>query len=146
MDITKITQTRINETTRQNTVKTATNTPKNGADFTEIIKQRLNNSAKINDILNVKVAAQPQEVTTLTFSKHAKERLENRNIEMSDEFISEIQSALERASAKGIKNALMLSNDSAFIVNIASKTVITAMNMDEMRNNIITNIDGTVII
>ena len=47
---------------------------------------------------------------------------------------------------KNIKNALIISDGAAFIVNTASNIVVTTMNNSEMRDSVITNIDGTVIL
>ncbi len=44
------------------------------------------------------------------------------------------------------QDALVLNGDSMFIVNTTSNTVITALKGSEMKENVFTNIDGTVII
>jgi flagellar operon protein len=92
-------------------------------------------------------AAQAQQgLTGLTFSKHAKQRLAQRNIDIDDGLIEKINEAISKASEKSIRNALVLSEESAFIVSIDNNVVVTAMNSLEMRENVITNIDGTVIL
>ena len=40
----------------------------------------------------------------------------------------------------------MVMNDAAFIVNAASRTVITALDKNEMKDNVFTNIDGALFI
>ncbi|QEY34339.1 flagellar operon protein [Caproiciproducens galactitolivorans] len=82
----------------------------------------------------------------LTFSKHALQRMDSRNIPVSGQLLSQINSAVTKARAKGIKDALILSGQTAFIVNIPSSTVVTTMNGQELTDNIFTNIDGAVII
>lgn len=84
--------------------------------------------------------------TNLVFSKHAAQRLQDRNIEISQELMNKLSDAVGRAAEKGIKNALILGNDTSFIVNIPSKTVVTTMSSQSMKENVVTNIDGTVII
>lgn len=120
----------------------------NNLNFEELIRSRLNNIKATNDIINAQTSRvqKTRADGEITFSKHAQERLSSRNVEISGEFIEKMNGALCKASQKGIRNALMISGESAFIVNVDSGTVITAMNIDEMRNNIITNIDGTVIL
>lgn len=86
------------------------------------------------------------EAHELTFSKHAKQRLAQRNIDIDFELIEKINGAVKKASEKSIKNALVLSEESAFIVSVDNNVVVTAMNNQEMRENVITNIDGTVIL
>ena len=82
----------------------------------------------------------------LTFSKHALQRVEARQIDLSQELMSRINSAVEKAKSKGIHDALMMGDNTAFIVNVPSSTVITIMNSGEMKENIFTNIDGAVIL
>lgn len=82
----------------------------------------------------------------LKFSKHAAERLESRNISLSDEQNARLADGVEQASAKGIRESLVLVDSLAFIVNVPNKTVVTAMDQTETNSNIFTNIDGAVII
>ena len=82
----------------------------------------------------------------LKFSKHASNRLSMRNIELSDEQVNRLQDGMQKANAKGIKDSLMIMDKLAFIVNVPSSTVVTAMDQTETSDNIFTNIDGAVII
>jgi flagellar operon protein len=76
------------------------------------------------------------------FSKHAAQRLSNRNIEQKER----LQAGTAKASQKGIRESLVLVDQLAFIVNIPNNTVVTAMQQNETDENIFTNIDGAVII
>lgn len=80
------------------------------------------------------------------FSHHAEQRLKQRGIEFQPEQLAKIQNAIDRAASKGAKDALMLINDTALIVNIKNRTVVTAMNGDSMKDNLFTQIDSAVII
>jgi flagellar operon protein len=82
----------------------------------------------------------------LNFSKHASERIEGRNIYLSQDDINKLSSAVKKAQDKGIKNSLVLMDDRAFIVNIKSRTVITAVDGQHLKENVFTNIDGAVIV
>lgn len=84
--------------------------------------------------------------SVLKFSKHAANRLSTRNIELSDSQVMRLQDGMEKANAKGIKDSLVLVDELAFIVNIPSSTVVTAMDQSETNDNIFTNIDGAVIV
>ena len=84
--------------------------------------------------------------SVLKFSKHAANRLNTRNIELSDEQVNRLQDGCQKANAKGIKDSLVLVDELAFIVNIPSSTVVTAMDQNETSENIFTNIDGAVIV
>lgn len=80
------------------------------------------------------------------FSKHASNRLNTRNIELTDGQMERLNEGAKKAQAKGIKDSLVLVDSLAFIVNVPSSTVVTAMEQSEAKENIFTNIDGAVII
>lgn len=84
--------------------------------------------------------------SVLRFSKHAANRLHTRNIELSDEQVTRLQDGCQKADAKGIKDSLVIVDELAFIVNIPSSTVVTAMDQNETKESIFTNIDGAVIV
>ena len=79
----------------------------------------------------------------LRFSKHANERLLNRNINLSAEQMERLETGTSKAREKGIQESLVMVDNLAFIVNIKNNTVITAM--DDSSDSIFTNIDGAVI-
>ncbi|ROR30769.1 flagellar operon protein [Mobilisporobacter senegalensis] len=80
----------------------------------------------------------------LKFSKHANDRLAERNIDLSDSQLERLELGARKASEKGINESLVMIDDLAFIVNVKNNTVVTAVNDSE--NKIFTNIDGAVII
>ena len=79
------------------------------------------------------------------FSAHAQSRMKSRNIPVTPQMMNKLQSAVNTASAKGSNNSLVLFSNAAFIVNVPNRTVVTAMDGDNIRENIFTNIDSTVI-
>ena len=80
------------------------------------------------------------------FSKHAAQRLSNRNIELTKDQKERLQAGTAKASQKGIRESLVIMDNLSFIVNIKNRTVITAMDQSENEENVYTNIDGAVII
>lgn len=104
---------------------------------------KLNMGISFEEILKQKQSAKEPE---LKFSKHAAMRLENRNINLTDEQNSRLETGVQKASEKGISESLVIVDSLAFIVNIPNKTVVTAMDQKEAADNIFTNIDGAVII
>lgn len=82
---------------------------------------------------------------TVKVFKACLQRLESRNISLSEEQNARLEDGVEQAHAKGIKDSLVLVDSLAFIVNVPSKTVVTAMDQTETQSNIFTNIDGAVI-
>lgn len=81
----------------------------------------------------------------LDFSGHAMERLEERSISMNENDMQRLQEAVSRAEEKGSRDSLVLDGDQAFLVNIPNKTVVTAVDMMELRDRVFTNIDSTVL-
>jgi flagellar operon protein len=81
----------------------------------------------------------------LTFSAHARSRLQSRNLDMTPEVMGKLEKAVSGAQRKGSRDSLILLRDMAFIVNIPNRTVITAMDGNSMKENVFTNIDSTVI-
>ena len=79
------------------------------------------------------------------FSKHASQRLETRNIQLSSEQSTRLEDGVLKAQEKGIKESLVLVDSLAFIVNIPNKTVVTAMDQTDTQQNVFTNIDGAII-
>ena len=81
----------------------------------------------------------------LRFSKHAANRLADRNLTLSDEQLNRLTEGTRKAGEKGIKESLVMVDQLAFIVNVPNHTVITAMDQTQASENIFTNIDGAVI-
>jgi len=86
-----------------------------------------------------------EELEKVKFSNHAMTRLESRNIQFNESEMSKIQNAVDKAEAKGSKDALVLMNDTALIVNIPNKTVVTAIQVEKQNENIFTNIDSVIL-
>lgn len=82
----------------------------------------------------------------LKFSGHAMDRLRDRGIVLSKSDLQNLEGAVNKAAAKGAKDTLVLSNSAAFIVSVANRTVVTAMDRNSLNNNVFTNIDSTVVI
>jgi flagellar operon protein len=85
-----------------------------------------------------------EELEKVKFSNHALKRLEARNIQLSDNDLSKIQNAVEKAEAKGSKDSLVMMDKTAFIVNIPNKTVVTAIEVANSNESVFTNIDSVV--
>jgi flagellar operon protein len=86
-----------------------------------------------------------EKVNDLKFSAHAQTRMKSRNIDVSPSMMVKLTNAVDSAQKKGSKNSLVLFPDAAFIVNITNRTVVTAMDGENIRENIFTNIDSTVL-
>ncbi len=79
------------------------------------------------------------------FSKHANQRLESRNITLTDTQMDRLNQGVNQARGKSINESLVMMDNLAFIVNIKNNTVVTALEQGE-DGNVFTNIDGAVIV
>ncbi len=95
-----------------------------GADFTKIFQDELNK---------------------IKFSNHALKRMESRNIQIGENEVTKLQNAMDQAESKGAKDSLVMMKDTAFIVNVPNRTVVTAVSLNENESNIFTNIDSVVL-
>ena len=87
-----------------------------------------------------------KELQEIRFSKHAQERLNERNIHLDQKDLSELHQAIVLAERKGANDSLVLLRDLAFIVSVKNKTVVTAMCGENLKDNVFTNIDSAVIV
>lgn len=82
----------------------------------------------------------------LKFSSHAKQRLDSRGIQLDSNAINKLNSAVDKADKKGVKDSLVLMNDIAFVVNVPNRVVVTTVDDASMKEHIFTNIDGAIIL
>lgn len=82
----------------------------------------------------------------LKVSKHATERLAERNIHIPEQEWNRISAKVDEAKQKGIKESLVLTEQAAMIVSAKNHTVITAMERTEAKDQVFTNIDGTIVL
>jgi flagellar operon protein len=87
----------------------------------------------------------PAAIDPVKFSNHAVERMMSRGIHFSPEDVSRLNEAVSRAASKGSKDSLILMNDSALIVSVKNKTVVTVMDKNALKENVFTNIDSTIV-
>lgn len=85
-------------------------------------------------------------VNEVKISGHAMERLRSRNIQLNGEDMRKLTDAIEKADSKGARESLLLYKDVAFIASIRNKTIITAIDKDNAKDNVFTNIDSAVIV
>lgn len=80
------------------------------------------------------------------FSSHAQERLKARNISFTQEQMQQIEGAVNSVAQKGGKDSLVMVGDAALVVSIKNRTVVTAMDRQQMKGNVFTNIDSAVVL
>ncbi|MBR3121575.1 TIGR02530 family flagellar biosynthesis protein [Oceanobacillus profundus] len=82
----------------------------------------------------------------LKISKHASQRIAERNIQIDEQQWEIIGEKMQEAKKKGITDSLIVMNNAALLVNAKNHTVVTAMNREEATSRIFTNINGTILI
>lgn len=88
---------------------------------------------------------QAQDAQALQFSGHARTRLQSRGLELTPERMQRLTQGVEQAAAKGAKSSLVLLDNVAMVVSVRNRTVITAMDATQLKENVFTNIDSAVI-
>ena len=80
----------------------------------------------------------------ITFSKHALNRLRERNLDLSGDELNKLGDTVDKMAQKGARESLIYMGDIAMVVSVANRRVITAM--DSTNENIFTNIDSAAIL
>lgn len=82
----------------------------------------------------------------VTFSNHAIQRLESRNLNFSNQDLQKLDDTVAKMAQKGARESLIYMNDMALVVSVTNRTVITAMDGSSAKENIFTNIDSAAIL
>ncbi len=82
----------------------------------------------------------------VNLSQHAETRIRSRNLPWTAEMQKRVSQGIDSAEAKGSKETLILADNLAIIANVKSRTVVTAMERDQMKEKIFTNIDSAVLV
>ena len=79
--------------------------------------------------------------TELKVSNHARKRLEQRGYSLAQQDMTTLNTAVNELEEKGSEQSLLLYKDLALIASVRNRTIITALNPDEL--DTVTNIDST---
>lgn len=106
-------------------------------------KSQINGSSKVpgnefKDILNKAI----DKKDSFIISKHAEERLKLRNIQLSETDMQRINEGINKAQAKGSSDCLICYKGNALVTSIKNRTVITAVDQENTKGNVYTNIDS----
>lgn len=106
--------------------------------FDQVNEKKMSESAPNSDLSQVRAP--------LKFSAHASQRLKDRKIALDPLTLTKVNTAIDKAAAKGVEDTLVLTPEAALIVSVKNRTVITALDRNSLSGNVFTNIDGAVII
>ena len=81
---------------------------------------------------------------SIKVSHHAQKRLTDRELTLQETDYDSLSTAMSELAAKGSKESLLVCKDMGLIADVHSRTIITAMGMNEL--NTVTNIDSATFI
>jgi flagellar operon protein len=89
--------------------------------------------------------------SNVTFSGHAQTRLASRQISLTSNDLGKLSDALNRAAAKGSRSSLVLMDSDqggrvGLVCSVPNRTVITAVDAQQLKDNIFTNIDSAMLV
>ena len=82
----------------------------------------------------------------LNLSTHAAKRLRERNLEMDTEEFFKLRGAVDKLKSKGGKDSLIITDKAAYIVDVNKNTIVTAVDKNNLMENVFTKIDSTMIV
>jgi flagellar operon protein len=82
---------------------------------------------------------------SFTLSNHAQRRLEQRQIDLQDDKLERLGRAIDGLAARGGRQSLVMLDQVAYVVHVASHTVVTAVAPGERKEAIFTQIDSVAI-
>ena len=77
-------------------------------------------------------------------SAHAMKRLQERNIELDGNEYMKLKEAITKLRGKGGHDSLVITNKAAYVVDVDKNTVVTAVDKNNMNENVFTKIDSTI--
>ena len=82
----------------------------------------------------------------IKLSVHAARRLHERNLEVDGDEFFKLKGAMDRLRDKGGQDSLVVTDKAAYILDVAQNTIVTAMDKEQLTDNVFTKIDSTLII
>lgn len=80
----------------------------------------------------------------INVSTHAMKRLQERNIELDGSEYMKLKEAVSKLRAKGGHDSLVITQKAAYVVDVDKNTVVTAVDKNNMNENVFTKIDSTI--
>lgn len=101
-----------------------------------------NIETSFKDVLGKKINKQE----SFVISNHAAERLRQRNISFNEADMKNINEGINKAEEKGCQQSVILYKDTALVTSIKNRTIITALDKDNSKGNVFTNIDSVIML
>ena len=81
----------------------------------------------------------------MQFSEHALKRVDQRQISLDGGQLDRLQKAMDTLGQRGSRQSLVMLDQVAYVVHVPSHTVVTAVQPDENKERVFTQIDSVVI-
>ena len=101
------------------------------------------NKDEFKNLLNEQIGAAKQD-HGISLSVHAAKRLQERNLTMDNSEFFKLRGAMDKLKQKGGQDSLVITDKAAYIVDVPNNKVVTAMDKENMVENVFTKIDSTV--
>ena len=79
-------------------------------------------------------------------SQHAAKRLDERKINVDTQEFMKIREGLDKLKEKGGRDSLVITQHGAYIMDVDKQTMVTAIDKNDMADNVFTKIDSTIFI
>lgn len=96
-------------------------------------------SSEFNQILKSNINEAPE----LQISNHAAKRLAMRNINLDGKEYMKLKEAWGKLKSKGGQDSLVVTDKAAYILDVSNGKVVTAVDKNDMSENVFTKIDST---
>lgn len=108
------------------------------SEFKGLVDQLSNNEIRQPQVTEKNIGQEVQ------VSSHAMKRLQERNIELDGNEFMKLKEAVMKLKAKGGHDSLVITNKAAYVVDVDKNTVVTAVDKNNMNENVFTKIDSTI--
>ena len=100
---------------------------------------------EFNNILKNEVEKR-QDESDVRLSTHAARRIKDRNLEIDNQEFIKLREGINRLKNKGGRDSLIITEKAAYIVDVDQRKIITAMDKNNLGDNVFTKIDSTLVI
>ncbi len=108
--------------------------------------KEIENAKEFQELLDQNISEKSSVKENLEFSGHALRRMKQRNLTMDNDEYLKLKDGIEKLKNKGGQDSLIVTNKAAYIVDVANNKVVTAMDKEDMSENVFTKIDSTLFI
>ena len=108
------------------------------SEFKGLVDKFSQNDLRQPQVQNLDVGPQ------INVSTHAAKRLQERNIELDGNEYMKLKEAISKLRTKGGHDSLVITQKAAYVVEVDRNTVVTAVDKNNMNENVFTKIDSTI--